>query len=176
MHPNVLKVPIISFFSLKEKILDEISEKRTQNNISMTIETKEPKSILINRTNVDEKQKPAKKKPHVMIGFEELGKLVGARWKQITPEQLNYCEALRTKDSERYAKEKREYELKCKDKTKQGKKNSQSGNSFSTDETGKKNSQINCLRNSALSNKQDQSNALTNGMFSAASLHYDNWR
>jgi len=162
------------FFELeRKKILDEISGESTQNNISMTIETKGQKSIIMNATDVDEKKKPSKKLPHRKCGFENLGKLVGARWSQITPEQLKYYEALSQKDSERYAKEKREYELKCKNKTKQGKKNSQSGNSFSTDETGKKNSQISCLSNSASSYEQEQSNAVTNSMSNAASSHYD---
>jgi len=96
--------------------------------------------------------KTSEKKPHAKIFFKELGKLVGARWQQITPEQLKYYEALSQNDSERYA---------------------HSGNSFAFDESGKKNSQTNCHSSSALRYEQKQSDRLTNSMSGVASVHYN---
>jgi hypothetical protein len=61
----------------------------------------------------DEITWPGKKRaPHGKIGFENLAKTIGARWKEIEGEQLKHYKDLATKDLHRYAREMKEYEAK----------------------------------------------------------------
>ena len=47
--------------------------------------------------------------PHGKIGFANLAKIVGARWKELTTDRLEYYQSLAEEDMERYKKEMQEY-------------------------------------------------------------------
>lgn len=56
---------------------------------------------------------PGKKRPpHGKIGFENLAKVIGERWKHVDSTRLKYYKDLATKDLQRYAEEMRLYEEK----------------------------------------------------------------
>jgi HMG-box domain len=48
--------------------------------------------------------------PHGKIGFENLARLIGQRWQELGPEQVQYYKAQSDVDKERYAREMQEYQ------------------------------------------------------------------
>ena len=69
----------------------------------------------IAKAEADGTEPPAKKKrrkkisPREKLGFEDLGKLIGQRWRDIDPEELAKYKKLASKDSKRYKKESEDY-------------------------------------------------------------------
>ena len=53
-----------------------------------------------------------KKNPHGKISFENLAKVIGGRWKKLSPEQVEHYKKLADIDAERYRDEMEEYERK----------------------------------------------------------------
>ena len=63
------------------------------------------KDVAHNPSMVSTYPSGKKKTPHGKIGFESLAKTIGARWKELPPEQLENYKAEAEKDSQRYAAE-----------------------------------------------------------------------
>jgi len=93
----------IFFMEERQRILIEASSKSSaQKNWEGDLHTSNEKA-----------SKKTKKTPHRKIGFEDLAKLVGDRWKKLTPERRDIYQGKAEKDSERYAREMEEYKSRC---------------------------------------------------------------
>ena len=60
-------------------------------------------------------KKKNSEKPSKGIGFENLAKTIGRRWKKITPERLEHYKALAKKDQDRYAVDMKAHEKKLRE-------------------------------------------------------------
>uniref|UniRef100_A0A7S4SH20 HMG box domain-containing protein n=1 Tax=Ditylum brightwellii TaxID=49249 RepID=A0A7S4SH20_9STRA len=56
----------------------------------------------------------SRKRPHGKISFEHLAKTIGARWRELDPEQLAYYKAVAGEETQKYAKLVKEYDGKVK--------------------------------------------------------------
>lgn len=57
----------------------------------------------------DAKTRKRKKRPHGKIGFENLAKVIGQRWQELTPEQVEYYKKKAEEDMKRYKDQMEEY-------------------------------------------------------------------
>lgn len=57
----------------------------------------------------DGKTRKRKKRPHGKIGFENLAKVIGQRWQELTPEQVEYYKKKAEDDMKRYKDQMEEY-------------------------------------------------------------------
>jgi hypothetical protein len=57
----------------------------------------------------DAKTRKRKKRPHGKIGFENLAKVIGQRWQELTPEQVEYYKKQAEEDMKRYKDQMEEY-------------------------------------------------------------------
>jgi hypothetical protein len=58
---------------------------------------------------LDEEQLNKLRKEGGKVSFEEMGKLIGLRWKKIDPDRLQHFSEMATEDTERYKKEMQDY-------------------------------------------------------------------
>jgi len=61
---------------------------------------------------IDDEMFKRLKKDENKVSFDEMGKLIGSRWKYIDPDRLNRYSELASEDAERYKKEMKDYNLK----------------------------------------------------------------
>ena len=57
----------------------------------------------------DAKTRKRKKRPHGKIGFENLAKVIGQRWQELTPEQVEYYKSKANEDMKRYKDQMEDY-------------------------------------------------------------------
>ena len=60
-------------------------------------------------TDGNAKTRKRKKRPHGKIGFENLAKVIGQRWQELTPEQVEYYKKKAEEDMKRYKDQMEEY-------------------------------------------------------------------
>lgn len=102
------RAAIVKFVKESDKILEETTgaksfHSKKEDNVD------EPKDDIEYKVHLDDNTVRRIKKENGMICFEEMGKLIGQRWKQVDPTRLSKLTEMARKDSERYKKEMAEY-------------------------------------------------------------------
>lgn len=96
-HTNRLQRPLsaynIFFKEERQRILEKIPE------------GEEPGA----KGSGDAKARKRKKRPHGKIGFENLAKVIGQRWQELTPSQVEYYKSKANEDMKRYKDQMEEY-------------------------------------------------------------------
>lgn len=98
---------------LVEELEQKLKEAEDQHGEGISVSQDGPHHEIYNRENTSSDViKRRKKRPHRIISFQDMAKIIADRWKNVEPERLQEYEARAETDKQRYLKDRQDYQQK----------------------------------------------------------------